>query len=388
MKSLLLSIVLILSGLYLANAAFINIGGKGVWFPSQNTPSGNPPAYSTTLIDATDEKISVCGPVLWKNGSGSKSIRNVAFRLGTVVKAGGTDILVTLGDVSTTSGPPLQWDGISDETVVVADASYASNTWIETGNFSADRSVVYGSTVCVIYSFDGARLGSDSFIPQNINASINTLTGAFTVVGSSLSSSAWVSQSQSPGLALKFSDGTYGTIGEGYPFNAINSHTFSSSSTPDERALSFWNPYPIKIDAIWVGYSAPTVTGSAGTLRLYEGTTVLESVSVSTITTSSSGIAKYAQLFFPGRTLTANTTYYVAFAPGDSNTIAYSVGFNGAGIADLFQGGASHAYTQRTDAGAWDVIISTQQFIAGYRISAISDGVGSSAGTVGYGFAQ
>lgn len=371
-----------------AIAGYLRLEGSGIINPRPHDGSGNPPAYTQVQIDATDEKVAHCGQIVWENGTGSKSIQNVAFRLGTVTKTGGSNILVALQDISTTAGPPLQPDGTDDQTVQVPSADYSANSWIETNNLSANRTVNFGDYVCAVWTFDGARAGSDLFNINGVAAAVNTQSLATSVVVSSLSASVpWVIVSQFPTVAFKFSDGTYGKLMEGMPYNAINTHTFNSGSTPDERALAFYPRIPMKIDAIWLAYTSPN-GGSAGTLSLYEGTTALETISISSITTASQGTAKVFISTITERELTVGTTYYVGYAPGSTNASAFSVGAENMEIKALLHGGRSHGYTQRTDAGAWDTIVSTQTFLAGYRISSLSDTTGSAGGTVGLPFAQ
>ena len=104
------------------------------------------------------------GKVWFAERTGTKDIRRVGFRFGTVTKAGGSAVTVSLQDVNLAAGPPLQPDEVQDQTVAIAnaDAGFATGLWYRTGTLSADRTVAYGEDLCVVFEYDGAgRLGSD-----------------------------------------------------------------------------------------------------------------------------------------------------------------------------------------------------------------------------------
>jgi len=125
------------------------------------------------LIDATGEMAAFCGRVWFSARSGTKNLSRVGFRFGAVTKSGGSGLTVSLQDVTLSAGPPMQPDGTQDQTVAIANgnASFASNTWIRTGTFSASRTVTYGDLLAVNVEYDGGgRTNPDSVIVNTIVA--------------------------------------------------------------------------------------------------------------------------------------------------------------------------------------------------------------------------
>ena len=121
----------------------------GMWIPSTlGLRYTEETAVVSIAVQASQQFLSHCGSV-YVPGGGSKSIRFVEFRFGTVVKAAGSNARVTLAPVDLTSGPPVI-PGAGGETVTIAnaDGGFVSNTWYTTGALSADRSVTSGDDFC------------------------------------------------------------------------------------------------------------------------------------------------------------------------------------------------------------------------------------------------
>lgn len=371
-----------------AHADYLTFDGLGPWVPRYLTGvnvSGN---LSPTILDATGEKIAFCGKVVFAGRSGNFTIDKVGFSFGTLTKTGGSGLRVSLQDVSPT-GPPTQPDGTEDQFIDIAnaDSEFASSNFYTTGSLSAGRTVAYRDFVCTVIGFDASgKQGSDVIRINAITLASGVNRQSYNVAVTSLSVPApWTILALSPNVVFENSSGEIAWFEESYPLELGFTHTYNSGSTPDERALSFWNPFNIKIDMLWAAYS-PSAT-SAGSINLYEGTTLIESVGISTYTIPTAGAAMYVMAPIPIRTLTAHTTYYVSIAPGSTNATAYSISFSKPEYAKVMYGGPSHGYTARTDGGAWDIPVSTQTLIAGYRINAIDIGSGG-GGTRGYPFFQ
>lgn len=333
------------------------------------------PAFSSTTIDATGEQTAIVGQVFFPARSGSKSIERVGFRFGTVVKAGGSALTVSLQDVSLTTGPPGQPDGTQDQTVAIANAnaSFVSNTWIRTGVLSANRSVAFGERLAIVIEFDGAgRLGSDSVQVNGIAAAAIANNNGINV----LNTGSWALSTSFPNIVLEFSDGTFGSLApDSYCASAITTNTFNSGSNPSERALEFSVPFSCYCDGGWVWINASA--NADFTLRLYDGTSVLDSLAVDYNTLGAGAAGRPYPFLWPiPQFLTANIAYRLTVAPTTGNNVTvYSWTVNDANQFVAFAGG--NAMTSATrNGGAWTTSPTIRLF-AGVFLSGIVTGGGS-----------
>ena len=327
--------------------------------------------FNNTVIDATGEKIAYVGRVWFAERTGTKAIRRVGFRFGTVVKAGGSALTVSLQDVTTATGPPAQPDGTPDETVAIAnaDAGFASNLWYRTNALSADRTVTYGDLLSLVIEFDGAgRLGADA-----VNIAYGANGGYFPIQSGVLFTASWANfASRGGNSVLEFDDGTFGTLDWSNPMTGFNVHTYNSGSTPDEHAMAFTVAAEIKIDGIGV-VCGPTGTSADLEIVLYAGTSVLQTLAVDahTVPTSGSGWIRGP---IPETTLSPGTTYYISAKPTTANNIqANSIDVSDANHLELWSLGSAATYSTRTNAGAWAAATSTRRLLASLRISSINE---------------
>lgn len=350
--------------------ALTSIPGEGLWLPRY-------PEFAQTmissLIDATGEKMAFLGPI-WTPSGGAKSIRKVGFRFGTVVKAGGSALTVSLQDIDLTTGPPYRPDGTQDQTVAIANANaaFVSNTWIQTGNLSADRAINFGDMLAVVVEFDGSgRLGADS-------VQIQSMPSTFTAHQSGVSeftTGAWVAKGSSASVLLEFSDGTFGCFLDGYPALTGNV-TFNSGSSPDEYALEFQVPWECQVDAFWC-YCAPQASGDVDFVLYDSASSALATVSVDYNTLSSASGTFLTRLFPSLITLSANTTYRLALRPASAaTTFLYYWDVDQAAYMGVMPGGTAWRLATRTDAGAWTTT-TTRRPRMGLRFASLHDGSGS-----------
>lgn len=351
------------------------IPGSGMWIPKAHTTT----AFNTTgLIDATGEKFAHIGQV-WTPTGGAKSIRKVGFRFGTVVKAGGSALTVSLQDVDTANGPPWRPDETQDQTVAIANgnAAFASNTWIQTGNLSADRSVNFGDYLAVVVEYDGSgRLGADSAIINNL-----PITFAEHGYGCVLKTGGtWASISQVPNVVLEFSDGTFGGLFEGTTWTTFGNAAINTGSTPDEVALEFQVPWQCQVDGAFVTTSGGATADYQILLYDSDGNTVLTNgtINVDANELLSAGVVTNPRAFGGLVTLQANTTYRLALKPTTANNVTYYTGdVDQAAYFGPMEGGTSWAFTSRTDAGAWAAATATRRPMFGLRFVSFHDGGGA-----------
>lgn len=344
------------------------------------------PVLNTTLvIDATGEKVAFSGRVWFPSRTGTKDIRRVGFLFGAVTKAGGSGLTVSLQDVSTAAGPPMQPDGTQDQTVAVAngDANFASNTWCRTGVLSADRTVAFGALLSVVIEYDGSgRQGADSVVVAGLTSA---QSGPFHQSVSTLYTASWVSQSVIPNVILEFSDGTFGTLMDAFPLSAINSISFNSGSGADEVALEMTFPGPVGVDAAG-GIVSPNASADLDFV-FYEGTSAIANgtVSASLRHMHSASAARPCVGQLPAAiALAAGTTYRLAVKPTTANNVAlYYFDVSDANHLTCHIGGTSWAYTSRFDAGAWDAPTTTRRPFLWPWVCALSDGVGGGGRIIG-----
>lgn len=334
------------------------------------------------LIDATGEKAAFIGRVSTPN-YGAKSIEFIGFRFGTVTKAGGSGLTVSLQDVSSAS--LVQPDETQDQTVAIAngDSSFASNTWITTGSLSANRSVTQGDLLAVVVEYDGSgRLGSDSVaISGNNNL---TGFGSAQCYCSLKRSGSWAVVAGAPIVALGFSDGTWGTLYGASISSAVGQIDFNSSSSPDEYAIEFSLPVPCKVSGWWMGINRISTSGDFDVI-LYDGTTPMTggSMSVDATTWGNGSFIGWAP-FSQEVQLAASTTYRLAIKPTTTNSVRiYYFDVSAAAIMQALPGGTSFVLGTRTDAASWDAATTTRRLFGGLIVSSVDDGAGGSGSSGG-----
>jgi hypothetical protein len=345
--------------------------GRGFYWP-EPLPQWllGPTLASTALLDATGEKVAHLGRV-WTPDGGTKLLRTVGFPFGTVVKAGGSGLTVSLQDVSLTSGTPLIPDGTPDQTVAIAtgDASFVTDAWYQTGNLSADRSVAPGDLLAVVIEFNGSgRLGADSVIVKS-----PTLNFAHLQDGVAHYTGTWANLVHAANVVLGFSDGTFGALEGSSPCTLFGQQNFNSGSNPAEYALEFSFPFNCKIDGMWACVVL-SVNNKDFEVVLYNGTTAMTggTIAVDANAVTNTGVRVFYAPFSQELTLAANTTYRLAFKPTTANgmgliylDVANAAHFQG------HSGGAAWCWGNRASGGSWNSPTTTRRPLAGVRVSSI-----------------
>lgn len=347
---------------------------RELW-PTSEWPVAQSISFSSMLIDATGEKAAWLGRVTWEtDGVLQKNVSRVWFRFGTVTKAGGSGLTVSLQDVSTSNGPPIQPDETQDQTVSIAngDAGFASNTNYRTGAFSAVRAVTKGDPLAVVVEYDGGgRLGSDAVNFQNLNSYGGNVGSRPLQGGANLKTGGtWTIEARIPLIVLEFDDGSFGTFEGAYPFVSGDATSFNSGSTPDERGAEFTVDEAIQVDAFW---AALTLSGASSDfdMVLYEGTTSIATCSVDANTiNSTSDVQVEAELPLASPvTLTPGNTYRLMLKPTTANNVAlYSLDVADAGHLKCVGNSGNWLFTSRTDGGAFAAVTTTRRPMMGLRI--------------------
>jgi hypothetical protein len=332
---------------------------------------GGAPAFTgTLLIDATGEKISMGGSLYIPDGT-AKEITRVHFEWGTIIKAGGSALTISLQNLSSASAFPTEPDEVQDQTVAVAngDAAFLTNTWYRSGALSANRSVNPGDFLAVVIEFDGGgRLGADQAIVRAFTA-VDTTSAP----GNSLKfGGSWTAIGTMPNVIFEFSDGTFGSFTTSQVFaEQLTTHTIDTGSTPDEVALEFTPPFPMKVNGLW--HSVSVLNSSSDfELVLYQGTTALQTITVDADTLISTA-GRPVRYMFPSEIIIGpGATYYLSIKPTSANDVfVYSYLLNDANHMAVFPGGTACVFNSRSDGGSWNGQDTKRRPACGLYVSAI-----------------
>lgn len=353
--------------------------GQAIWYPQA---FGLAPSFvNSTAIAATGDKLALVGRV-WTPNRGAKSIRKVGIRFGSAItKAGGSALTLSLQDVDLANGPPGRPDGTQDQTAAIANATIAANTWVKTGNLSADRSVNYGDRLAVVIEYDGSgRLGADSIVISNLSVGASSQAFQTAIQAQSISSVWTATNSVCVIVVFEFSDGTFGTLMGALPISAINTHTFKQDTgTADEYSMPFQLSAPLGVDGLYFPFAVAAGTADFSFI-LYQGTSPVTggTVAIDAHPLQSTS-PRYAYVPFSQEiALVASTQYYLSLQPTQttSNVSVYSFDVAEAGHLACHPGGVNFNYATRLDAGSWAAATTTRRLIAGLSISSFDDGVG------------
>jgi len=354
--------------------------GTGLIYPRMSLMTVVPSFSATALIDATGEKIALCGRVFFPSRTGTKNITRLQFMWGAVTKAGGSALTLSLQDISLTTAP-LQPDGVPDQTVAIANADITANSWFRSNALSATRTVANGDLVAVVVEFDGAgRLSTDSFIVNGLVAAAANASFVFGQCSGMLFTAAWAALTFIPIIVLEFDDGTFGTLLGAHAIKALNTHVCNvGTAIADEHAIVINFPFSCKIDGLWA--LVTVAAASDFSLVLYSGTTALETVAVDGSSFAGTTV-RYIWVPIPERQLTPNTDYYVSVKPTTVNNMtAYSCDVDNANFWTTQDGGVAVTYASRLDNGSWASPTATRRLFAGVSISQLDDGTGGAPPT-------
>jgi len=352
--------------------------GQGITYPDDIGALSLSPSLSGSTIDSTGEKVAICGSVFTPS-RGTKSIRKIHFRFGSVTKAGGSGLTVSLQNLLTSAGSGPVPDETQDETVAIAngDAGFTSNAWYTTGALSADRSVTHGERLAVVIEYDGSgRLGSDSVVISGM-----LLTGGdakFGFPSVALKTASWsVTVATIPNVIFEFSDGTFGTFAGAYPHSAINSHSYKQDTAgADEYAMKLTLPFSCKTDGAIVRVNSGTTADYD--IILYEGTTALATVSIDGNEVAGVPSRPLRVQWSSEISLAAGTVYRLAAKPTQTtaNVVVYSTDVAAANHFTCLQGGPEMCHSTRLDLGSWSDTATRRLIGFGLSLSSIDDGAG------------
>ena len=316
-----------------------------------------------TLIDAAGEKACAVF-VVPKSGN----IDRVGFLTRTVTTS--ETLRVGLETVDSSYLPTgTQYGGSAVGTQVAP----AANSFYEV-TLATPAAAVIGDIIAAVVQFDaaignlqignwdgfgGAQLAAIPFVAQ--------YTGG-----------AWSKLGSTPGLSIRYDDGTYEFVGA-VPFKPRNDVFFQSGSTPDERGNIVRLPVQMRAWGVQFG------TGSANDfdIVLYDsdGSTVLRSLSFAGAQIPGINGRTHWVPFASPVTLNADTDYRLTFKPTvTSNLNIREVEVITSAMLDMLPGGSAIHKTSRTDAGAWTQDTLRRVWALGLVVDQIHDGSGGGGG--------
>lgn len=351
----------------------------------------NPSVGTAGTMDASTEKIAFVGCV-WHPTvkTGTINIRKIRFQTGAVTFDAASTVRMSLQTVSATAGPPYQPDGSQDQTYDFASgAGLTANSWITSGNLSADRAVDLSAVsltdansrwLAVVWEYT-TFTAADSIIIQGVvmnAAPLNSMIGGQTL----LNTGAWAVTNVVPSVALECDDGTFAYLEGCMPYNTFSSAAVSSSAAIRAAGLKF--KFPMEVTAEGFGLLLQVPNGADTTITIYDsdGTTALVSAVVDNDAVASATNRLYAMIRCQPITFAANT-YYRCVIVGTSATstnILYGT-VDAAALMDGMIGGQDMHWTERDSGGTWTDTTTRRPCFA-IKLSSVHDGAGGGGGLI------
>ena len=331
-------------------------------------------AYSSSLLDATGERVAFVFPV-GKTGN----IHKLYFRTGTVTTGdtikGGLYALDASGDPNTASA----YGGMVAGTVVVADGDDTVSKVITLGT---DAAAVEGAIIACVLEFN-------SYVAGNLN--IVSLSGADQQLNGvpyvdTYNTGAWAKTGRLPILALEYDDGSFAYMPGVLPFTGgYTTLTLNTDgAAPLEAGNRLYLPGPIQFRGVR-GTAKLVAAATACTATLYSAAdAVLGSANFLGANSGQVNIQAICRFPVAAYAMLANTVYRAAIkATTDAatgNTLLYKGTCPSAAALAQFTANAGAIYfTSRPDAGAW-TDDTTAILLLSVIGGTVDDGAGGSGG--------
>lgn len=191
--------------------------------------------------------------------------------------------------------------------------------------------------------------------------------------------------SASANIALASATKVYGMSAE-----TINTAAFSSTSSPDERGIKFTLPAGCgdTFQVAGVRWTGAMAAAGAHDLVLYDGTTVLQSISIDNDHDAAATSARMRMFFFDESTLstlTFGTEYRLVLKPTTGSLTLYDFTVDASGDLEGWPFGSMVCFTGRTDAGSWTDDATKRPTISGIILADVTEPSGSSGGLLTHG---
>ncbi|RJO61098.1 MAG: hypothetical protein C4542_07370 [Dehalococcoidia bacterium] len=308
----------------------------------------------TLVIDAGTEKVHFILQVP-KTGT----VTHLGFRVGTITTGDDLKVGLYTVDPSTGHATTTAYGGM-----VAGVVTPSANTFHEVA-LGTNASVTKDDIVAM-------SVGFNSFVAGNmkISAMAAAIARAFPHVIHLAFKYGF-----SPLCTLKYDDGTYGAL-DCLPCASSEAITFSSSSTPDERALAFTPRMKNRIAGFWLLLDADADCD----VVLYEGTTARATYTIDKDIRASTAARIFTYRFSTPHEPTVGADYFLAVKPGASNVTLHEFTVHDAAMMNLFSGGSDFTFASRSDGGSPWTKDATRRIWGGLIIDQLDDGAGGGGG--------
>lgn len=333
------------------------------------------------VIDAAT-KLAFVGFVEWEDGL-DHAIRKVGTKTGASLAQGTNPVgvRVSLQDISTTAGPPMQPDNVVDEYYITATMP-SQLTWFMSGNLSADRNAPNGSPLAVVYDFSTFTSGS-AFKAEGLSQTLaNKQQHNCHATLSSNGGTTWSQTSPNVNVVFESADAVpvYGTLKGALPLSSITTlGAWNNTNDPREYGLKVVCDRKCIVGGAWL-YINPA---GAYEVALYRDTTEIAKCVIDDNWRYIAGV-RQASVTFDGtdaaRTFVPGDVYRIMVRPTSaSNVTTYAFNVSVAGHMNCLPGGSAYTYSTRSAAGAF-TDTSTRRPIMGPVFTATDDGASSGGG--------
>lgn len=233
----------------------VGAGGKDLSLPASASLAG-------TTLDAANESCMMIGQIFTEDGashtidtSGSSSI---GWRSGALTFASGsTAVLVGVGDVDASNGPPGRAVNVAD--VITFDVSRSitgggggitANAWQEHVPTSGTKTIANGDFVAISVQMT-ARGGTDSVVVQGAPAGLGISPSRPLMTG--FIGGAYTLQGNMPNAVITFSDGVRGYIFGGNVVSTMTTTTWNNGSGTKEYGNVLQFPFPTRAYGLYGG---------------------------------------------------------------------------------------------------------------------------------------
>lgn len=357
----------------------VRFPGRGAHWPPLNPGNAWPPAFTTSVIDALNEKIAHYGRVSWDDGE-MHDIDDIGFFCTTVTPGSGSTFEVSTRAVDLTAGPPVRDDGAVIQSYSSGTMPTA-NAWNKVALASPHTNVAHGALLAVVMELTGFGSGTVINIARWQNMDNRQSLNADGI--STFLAAAWAAVFGVPNVVLFSDDGAIGTLGPYYVASSTTlQEAYNSGTNPDQRGNEFTVDAPLQIDHLWAIVGASGGASANFDIVLYEGTTAQRTVSY-----DANAVVGATRSYVSGPiapfTLTPGSTYRIVVQPTTANNVDLVVfTYSEAALRKTFCG-TNAAYVTRNDADAFAAVTTTKAAAVGMIISGVDDASGGGGGGAG-----
>lgn len=320
--------------------------------------TASPPAYNNVALDASTDKVgwiflAADGETITKLGC------RVNATTGTI-----PTYRISLQGVNLSTGMP---DGTVKGASNDAYATFSSVTTSAFNYFTMTGSYTPSGVelLALVVEYSSGTINGSNFMSVSsdldmMSTRINFPKAVVDTTGS------WANRALMPIYAYQTASRTYGT-----PIASVTATTYSSDSSPNERALRFTLPAAMsdthKIAGVRFIATSPAANKSIK-VAIYSGTTELDAYTIDgdLSTATGSGYRSWSLLFSQATldTLSFGTTYRIGFAPQETsaNFVLPTITVTTAAELDAFPGSNDWAMSHRAG-GAWTDVDTERPFV-------------------------